>query len=150
MLQHSDAFFSQLWSFITGVIMSVIGYFLPVKDIVHLILLFFILDVIFGYWAARRTRGENFSAKIIWNTTIPRMVLSLVLILGAFMWDTTFGQDYIATYKIVGWFIAGILLFSIGQNGYQITRWRAFRHIGDAIEKKLGTEITTKDHERNS
>ncbi|MFW5753495.1 MAG: hypothetical protein ACOCV9_01720, partial [Marinilabiliaceae bacterium] len=84
-----------------------------------------------------------------WRTTVPRMILSLVLILGAFMWDHVFAQNFIATYKIVGWFIAGILLFSIGQNGYQITHWRAFRHIGDAIEKKLGTDLTKEKNERH-
>ncbi len=113
------------------------GYFLPVKDILHLIVIFFILDVIFGYWAAKRVRGERFSAKIIWQTTIPRMVLSFVLILGAYAWDEIFDQTYISTYKTIGWFIAGILLFSILQNGYLITRWNPLLKLQDILKNKI-------------
>ncbi len=127
----------KLWTFISGLIASIIGYFLPVKDILHLIVIFFILDVIFGYWAAKRVRGERFSAKIIWQTTIPRMVLSFVLILGAYAWDETFYQTYISTYKIIGWFIAGILLFSILQNGYLITRWNPLLKLQDILKNKI-------------
>lgn len=138
MLKFIDHLWQSFWAGITGLIASALGYFLPVKDIVHLIVIFFILDVIFGFWVANKLRGEKFSTKIIWNTTIPRMVLSLVAILGAYAWDTVFSQDVVSTYKIIGWFIAGILLFSIMKNGYKITKWEALPGIGDIIQNKIG------------
>lgn len=125
------------WNFLSGTFFSLIGYFLPVKNIVHLLLLFFVLDVIFGYWAARKIRGERFSARIIWRTTMPRMVISMVLILSAFMWDQVYSQDTVATYRIIGWFISGVLLSSIVQNGYRITQWDMFLGIGDIIKEKI-------------
>lgn len=125
------------WSFIVGVFMSIIGYLFPIRDIVHLLALFFILDVIFGYWAAKKLRKEPFSAKIIWKTTMPRMVISLVLITGAFMWDSVYNQEFVATYKIIGWFISGVLLASIVQNGYHITNWNLFAFLGDFLKNKI-------------
>ncbi len=131
---------SKIWAAITGLFTSLLGYFLPVKDIVHLIIIFFVADMVFGYIAARKLRGERFSTRIVWNTTIPRMVLSLVLILGAYAWDTVFNQELVSTYKIIGWFISGILLFSILQNGYRITRWEPFNSISDIFKNKLGVD----------
>lgn len=90
------------YAMLSGLFMSILGYFLPVKDIVHLLILFFILDVFFGFWAAKKLRKERFSVKIIWSHTIPRMLISIVLILGAYMWDSTYQQDLVSTYKIVG------------------------------------------------
>lgn len=127
----------KFWPMLTGLFASIIGYFIPVSDIVHLLIFFFILDVIFGYWAAHKLRGERFSVKVIWNHTMPRMLISIVLITGAFMWDTTYKQEMVETYRIVGWFISGVLLFSIAENGYLITRWKVFSRVGSFLSKKI-------------
>lgn len=130
---------------VVGFITSIIGYFLPVKDIAHLLILFFMLDVLFGYWAAKKLRNERFSVKIIWTHTIPRMLVSVVLILGAYLWDTVYAQEFVSTYKLIGWFISGVLLFSIVQNGYHITKWNMFPMLGKMIKNKIenqtGVEI---------
>jgi hypothetical protein len=78
-------FWEIIWKFFVGALFSIFGFFEPVKDIVHLMVFFFFIDMILGYWAAHKTRGERFSARIIWKTTMPRMIISLVLVLGAFM-----------------------------------------------------------------
>lgn len=137
---------SNFFSAIAGAITVAMSYFLPIKYIVHLLILFFVLDVAFGYWTARKLRGEKFSAKIIWNTTVPRMVLTLVLVLGTFMWDTVYNQEFFSTYKLVGWFISGLLLLSILQNGYKITKWDALPKLtnllGDKIREQTSIEAT--------
>jgi hypothetical protein len=137
------------WSVITGFVAAILGYFLPVKNIVHLLVLVFILDVLFGYCAARKLRGERFSMKIIWRTTFPRIGISLVLILLAFLWDTVYQQNMVATYRIIGWFITGVLLANIIQNGYRITHWDMFLGLGDVLKNKLrektGVDIKTKN-----
>lgn len=141
------------YAVISGLFVSVLGYFLPIRDVVHLLVLFFILDVVFGYWAARKLRKERFSVNIIWTTTMPRMLLSLVLILGAFMWDKTYCQDIVSTYKIIGWFISGVLLFSIAENGYHITKWSVFPKIGmlfrNNIKERTGLDVKDQDNENN-
>jgi len=140
--------FNNIWAVLSGLFASVLGYFMPIKDIVHLLLLFFILDVIFGYWAAHKLRKEKFSVKIIWEHTIPRMLLTIVLVIGAFMWDGVFDQHAVPTYKIIGWFISGVLLYSIAENGYHITKWSVFPKITEMIKgrikDKTGIEVTEK------
>jgi len=134
------------WKTITGLFCSVVGYFLPIKDLVHLVVFFFLIDMLVGYWAARRLRGEKFSTKIVWKTTFPRMLISVILIILAFMWDTTFHQEWLSTYYLIGWFISGVLIFSIAKNGYKITKWRVFIGIENMFQKKIedGTGIKIK------
>lgn len=135
----------------TGTAASFIGYLLPIRNIVHLLIIFFIADVVFGYWAARKIRNERFSVKIIWEHTIPRMLVSIVLITGAFMWDEVYKQDFVSTYKVIGWFISGVLLYSIADNGYQITKWSIFPKIGnlinDSVKSKTGMEVINQESE---
>lgn len=125
------------YAMLAGLFTSVVGYFIPVRDIVHFLLLCFFLDVLFGFWAARKIRNERFSAKIIWQHTVPRMMISLIIIMACFMWDTVFSQEYLATYKLTGWFFCGVLIWSIAVNGYKITGWNAFKQIGGMVERKV-------------
>lgn len=148
-LKSLETFVSNIYAFLCGVAASCIGYLFPVRDIVHLLVALFILDVAFGYWKAKRLNKEKFNVKIIWEHTMPRMLVSIVLVIGAFVWDTTYNQEFVSTYKIVGWFISGVLLYSIAENGYKITKWGAFSKIGDLFQKKIkdqtGIDIEEKD-----
>ncbi len=133
------------WSLFVGLLTACLGYILPVKNIVHLVLFFFLLDIVFGYWAARKLRNEKFSTKIIWNTTMPRTLLSIVLIICSFLWDEVFQQNMVDTYRVIGWFICGVLIYSIAKNGYKITHWEMFPLIGylmaNKIKKETGVDI---------
>ncbi len=129
-----------LWKTICGTVSAILGYFLPIKDLVHLIILFFLVDMIFGYCAARKLRGEKFSTRIVWHTTFPRMLISIVLIIMAYLWDTTCHQDWLPTYNLIGWFISGILIFSIAKNGYKVTKWRGFIGLENLLQKKIKDE----------
>lgn len=140
------------YAIFVGAVVSFFGYLLPVRNIVHLLLAFFIADVVFGYWAARKIRKERFSVKVIWEHTIPRMLISIVLITGAFMWDEVYKQELISTYKVIGWFISGVLLYSIADNGYQITKWSIFPKIGnmiqDNVKKTTGVDVEEIENEK--
>lgn len=137
--------FKDTYATCVGTIIGFVGYLLPVRNIVHLLIGFFIVDVIFGFWAAKKLRNERFSVKIIWNHTIPRMLISIVLITGAFLWDEVYEQELVSTYKVIGWFISGVLLYSIAENGYQITKWSVFPKLGnilkDNVKSKTGLDI---------
>ena len=117
-----------------------IGYMLPVKNIVHLVLFLFLMDVVFGYWAAKRLRKEKFSTKIIWQYTMPRILLSILLISISYLWDNVFEQDFVSTYKIIGWFICGMLIYSIAKNGGKITNWQMFPLVSGLIKKEIKAE----------
>lgn len=141
---------TKVHAMIAGTIGAIFSFMMPVKDIVNLLLFLFAMDVIFGYWAAKRLRGERFSVKIIWNHTIPRMLISITLITGAFMWDKVYGQNLINTCKIIGWFISGVLLYSIAENGYSITKWAIFPKISTIVQRKIKdmTKIDVSDIEK--
>ena len=139
-----------IYSFIIGALTAIFGYFSPIKDIVNLLLLFFILDVLIGFWASRKLYGERFMVSIVWKHTVPRMILSLILIIGAYMWGSTYQQEYVSTYKIIGWFISGLLLYSIAENAYCITRWTMFKKIGKAIKDQVVDKAESKFDNQNN
>ena len=124
-------------SFLYGIVITVVGYFLPVKNVVHIMLLFFILDVAVGYWAAKKLRAEHFNVKIIWGHTMPRITLSFIMIIASFMLDQEYHQELISIHRIVGFFISGVLLISIAKNGYKITKWSIFQNIGTLVNNQL-------------
>ena len=128
--------FSSAYSTTIGLLFTFLQYLFPIRNVVHLLITFFILDVLFGYMAARKLRKEKFSVKIIWSHTMPRMLISIVLITCAFMWDEVYQQEWISTYKIIGWFISGVLLSSIAENAYLITKWAVFPKIDKIIRDK--------------
>jgi len=138
-----------IWETITAAIISAIGYFSPIKDITHMVLIFFFIDIIYGWRADKKLNGASFSPRKVWDKTVPRMMLTLVILLGAFVLDRETGQNFVHTYKIVGWFISALLLISIAKNGYLITNWGALNVIGKILKKKVekesGIEITEKD-----
>ena len=115
-----ETWLTTFWKLLAGLVAMLLGQLAPVKDIVHLLVFLFIADMLVGWWAAVRVKGEKFSAKVIWRTTIPRLLISLLLIIGAFLWDNVYEQNVVATYKLIGWFISGVLLANIAQNGYRI------------------------------
>lgn len=122
---------------LAAVFISAMGYLSPIKNIAHMMLFLFFLDIIYGWLAARKLRNEKFRPAIIWKKTVPRIMLSIVLLIGAFMLDKETGQDFISIYRILGWFISALLLFSITKNGYIVTNWDAIPLIGKFIENKI-------------
>lgn len=147
-------------SFFDGIIASIVtlvGYFSPVKDTVHFMIGLFIIDVIYGWRVDRKLNKYNkeknygrFDPMIVWDKTIPKMVLSLILLLGFFTLDSVTGQHFIEFYNIVGWFICGLLLASIAENGYIITGWKTLSFLDILIKKKIkdqtGIEIDNKEN----
>ena len=119
-----------IWSAISGIFMTILGYFIPIKDIFLLLVLFFAMDAVFGFLAARKLYKEAFSQRKIWNTTVPRLGGSLVLIMLAFMWDDVYKQNAMHSYIVIGWFLSGILLAKIAFNLYHITNWDVFLGLG--------------------
>ena len=155
------SFFEWLWSIIHditimmfGWVIMVIGYFTPIKDVINVVVFFFVVDMWFGYRAAKKLRGESFSKTIIFNTTVPRLLYSVVILMLLFIWDTVFEQSYVSSYKLVGWFLTGVLIASILKNIYKITNWEVIPGIGtiikDTIKKTTAVEVTEKHEETDN
>jgi phage-related holin len=140
-------FLNTLYDFIVAIFLTIIGYLLPLKNMAHLVLFFFFLDVIYGYLADRKQNGARFKTAIVWAKTVPRIILSIVLLIMAFMLDEVCSQEYIQTYKVVGWFICSLLFLSILKNGYIVTQWAAIPLIGKLIEKRIEKQTDTEIEE---
>lgn len=142
--------FNDVCSFFSGLFFSIIGFFVPVKNIVHFLLLLFLLDVIFGVWNSKKIKKDKFQPKLIWEKTMPRLLISLIVIICLFIWDTVYSQNLIHTYNIIGWFISGVLIYSIGENAYNITKWQAINVsrliIWRTVKKETGIDIS-EDYE---
>lgn len=137
------------YNVIFAIIVSALGYFSPIKNAIHLVLFFFLLDVFFGVWAAKKVRKERLRPRLIWEKTIPRSFMSIVIIIATYLWDTTFGQDWVQTYMLVGWFISGVLILSITKNAADITHWSGFLAIGNIIRREV-KDKTGEDAQKHS
>ena len=132
------------YHFMAGLITAVLGYFMPIKHVVHMVIFFFFVDMMVGYWAARKLRHERFNVDIVWTKTFPRMALSLLIIILCYILDTTCNQNSYPTYIIISYAISGMLIFSIVINAYKITNWRVFKTVTDAVEHKIEEETGVK------
>lgn len=132
---------TNFYNWIVGFIAACLGYFMPLRDMMHLIIFFFFIEMIVGYLAARKLRGESFSKRIVFTKTFPRLGLVIFMMLGTYLWDKVFSQEYIHTYSLLGWFVCGVLLVSIFKKGYDVTGWSPFKVISSSIKSTIGTRI---------
>lgn len=136
-----------VWIFMWGILAAIIGYFVPIKDMVHLVLILFFVDVLIGFWAAKKLRKEPFNPAIIWGKTIPRAAISIIIIMCTMAWDTTFGQNFVSTSGFIAWFISGIIIVSILKNGRKVTNWTPFGTIEDVIKKNVEKKLKRKQED---
>lgn len=132
--------YPSFWETVMATIISCIGYFSPIKNITHMVLLFFFIDIIYGWLRDRKINKAKFSPRIIWDKTVPRITLTIIILMGSFMLDQNTGQEWVSIYKTLGWFISALLLFSIAKNGYVVTGWNVFRLMRKAVNKKIKDE----------
>ena len=137
-------------SLLSGVLASFFGFFLPIKNILLFLILLFSTDVFFGWLNNRKKTGKKFEPKVVWKTTLPRLAISAVLIICSFLWDKFFDQNIVSSYKVIGWFISGILIYSIAENGYQLTGWRPFRKVSEIFKNKIERETNYKVNENET
>lgn len=141
--------FSDSYAVAIGFLGGIFGVLLPIKDPINLLMGFFIIDSIVGYWKNRKLYKQKFSKRKIFETTIPRMIAVVTLMVLLFLLDVTFHQNTVRTYFIAGYFIGGVLVFNIGKNFYAITDWTVFLNllslIDKDVERKTGMKVNEKE-----
>lgn len=140
---------SHFCTFITGIFGSIIAYLFPVKDIVNFLVLLFILDFLFGFWAAHKIKQERFIVKKVWDGTIIRMLFSIILIVLLYLWGDLYQTSMEISYKIVGGFISGVVIVSIIQNMYKLTRWSLFVDIIEFAKSRFYIKPNNHKNEEN-
>lgn len=120
-----------------GLFVSLIAFFEPTFDALRVLVVFFLLDVIFGVWNARKNEGKKFQARIIWEKTIPKMLVSFLIIISAHMLDCIAPLKSLTITSFVAWFICGVVLSSVWENFYKITKWGAIEQAKEKINEML-------------
>lgn len=111
-----------------------VSYFSPVKEIVHVMLIFILIDFISGVWAARK-RKETLESRKFRKTLIKFLWYTVALIL-CFMMEKTFNLSWSNLSGIIGGFICFIELKSIFENITVITGEPIFLKILHMIRKR--------------
>lgn len=130
-------FFSNAAGWLLGVFLSIAHYFAPVADTIHVLLVFFIGDILFGFLASKKLRGESFNPKKVWEKTIPKMLVSFFIIISAHMLDSISPIGFLTIRESVGWILSGLVLHSVWKNAFIVTKWTALRHIGEFLSDSL-------------
>lgn len=145
-LQNIKTFFLDYYSIMVGTISSLFCYFLPIRDLVHLTILFFIIEMITGYFAAKskanmKQKKVCFSLTVVYTKTVPRMFITILILTMAYLWDTVTHQKWVPTYTILGWFFTGILFWKTMRHAYTVTKWIGFKYAEIIIVNKLNDNL---------
>lgn len=136
-------FFSHLMNILFGMLIAVLGYFTPVKDIVHVMCAAIFIDFATGLWASR-TKGNGITSFKMWRT-IYKLFLSTLIVMLLFSMDKEMGVMHIEMHRLVAWLITGFEIWSILENAAVISDHRIFKllkkYMHDKIEKQTGIDI---------
>ena len=124
-----------------------ISYFAPVKEIVHVMLIFILIDFISGVWAAKK-RKETLESRKFRKTLTKFLWYTIALIL-CYMMEKTFNLSWSNLSGIIGGFICFIELKSIFENITHITGEPIFMKILHMIRKR-GSETINDLSDRDS
>lgn len=157
-LYNLKSFFIDFWGMLIGVCVSILGYFIPIKDLVHMVILFFIIEMILGYFANKaKGKATNtvvmFSLTIVYNKTIPRMFITVLILIMLYLWDTISKQTFVPTYTVMGWFFSGLLILKSTRHAFVLTKWFGFKYAGilitNRIKKEVNNFITEEEDKEN-
>ena len=87
--------------------------------------------------------------KKVWDGTIIRMLFSIVLIVLLYLWGDLYQTSMETSYKIVGGFISGVVIVSIIQNMYKLTRWSLFIELIEFVKGRFYIKPNNHKDEEN-
>ena len=138
-------FFCNAGGWALGVFLNIVNYFAPISDTIHVLLVFFVGDILFGFLASKKLRGESFNPRKAWEKTIPKMLVSFFVIISAHMLDSISPIGFLTIRESVGWILSGLVLHSVWKNAFIVTKWTALRHIGaflsDSLKDKFKVDV---------
>lgn len=128
MIQH-------IWHLVFGAIVALLGYFSPIKAVVHVMGAAIVLDLVFGIWAAR-SRKEGIKSGKLWRTAY-KFFISVVVVALLYAMDVEMGAEIVQLHRLVAWLITGFEIWSILESGGQITNHKIFRILRKIMEDKV-------------
>jgi len=136
-------------SWIAQLFVLIIAYFTPIREIVHVMLIFLAIDTISGVWASLKTKEKLESRKL--SKTVFKFLWYTVAVMLAWMMETTFSLGWANLASITGGFICFVELKSIFENITRITDEPIFMKILKIFKRKgveTIREINEEDNEK--
>lgn len=133
----SETIYFSKSSLMTQFFVMIIAYFTPVREIIHVMLIFLAIDTISGIWASLKAR-EKFESKKL-RKTINKFLWYTIAVMLAWMMERTFSLNWTYLTNIIGGFICFVELKSIFENITRITDEPVFLKLSKII-KRIGTK----------
>jgi len=148
-----------------------LSYFAPIAAIIHVMLVFILIDLLSGIWAYVKSREcekltnkefnvfKRFTIYIwfVWfcieskklRKTLTKMFWYMVSVMMAHMLEITFSLQFLHLAQIVGGFICMVEIKSVFENITKITNEPVFMRIYKLFEKKANAAISTTLNDRS-
>lgn len=114
-----------------------IAYFTPIAEMIHVMLIFLVVDTISGIWASLKS-GEKLESRKL-RKTVYKFLWYTVAVMAAWMMEKTYSLHWANIASIVAGFICFVELKSIFENITRITNEPVFMKILKIFKRK-GTE----------
>lgn len=131
----------QAW--LAKVFILIIAYFSPIREVVHVMLIFLFIDTVSGIWASLK-QGERLQSKKL-RKTVYKFLWYTVAVMIAWMMEKTFALGWTNMANIVGGFICFVEIKSIFENITRITDEPVFMKILKLFRKKGAETISELD-----
>lgn len=128
---------NSLWSKIA---ILFIAYFTPIAEMVHVMLIFLVLDTISGIWASLKEGGKIESNKL--RKTVLKFLWYTLSVMAAWMMERTFRLSWTSLASLTAGFICFVELKSIFENVTRITNEPIFRRILKLLKRKSTETIS--------
>jgi phage-related holin len=135
-------------SFWCKVAVLFVSYFTPIREIVHVMLIFLFIDTISGIWASLKSGEKLESSKL--RKTVYKFLWYTIAVMCSLMMERTFGPSWLRLASIVGGFICSVELTSIFENIARITGDPIFRRLIRIIKKKSAETVQEVSQDENS
>ena len=125
-------------SFIYKVLLALSVYFAPISSLIHVVLLFILLDFLTGMYASFKTKQKIISSRL--RKTIEKFVCYSLAIIVAHIFQTEI-MPWLNFTQLVAGFIAAVELLSIAENIKLITGLDLVKRFRDYIMSQFKKKI---------
>jgi hypothetical protein len=131
-----------MYSRLTKIFAFLLSYFAPIAAIIHVMLIFILVDCISAIWAAKKNNEPIESRKM--RKTVIKMFWYISAVIMAHMLEVTFNLQFAHLAQITGGFVCIVELKSVFENITKITNEPVFMKIYKLFEKKAKETIDTE------
>ena len=128
--------FNSFWSKLA---ILFVAYFTPIAAMVHVMLIFLVLDTISGIWASLKEGNKLESHKL--RKTVYKFIWYTLGVMSAWMMEHTFKLSWTNLACLVAGFICFVELKSIFENVTRITNEPVFARIVKLLKRKSSETI---------